>query len=154
MTDTAAASTKQKRLVYAPASELDRWGCHPLGAVDILDLRDRRVGVLDGVVFERPENRPAYIVVASGNRSGRVLVPVGDAWFDDTERAIRIDLDRRERVPFDPAEFARMTLADADEYERRVLAACCPEVGFHRDGRPDYARQEQFKCPAWLRPEA
>ena len=47
-----------------------------------------------------------------------------------------------------------MTPAEADEYERRVLATCCPEIGFHRDGRPNYARLQQFRCPVWLRPDA
>jgi hypothetical protein len=35
-----------------------------------------------------------------------------------------------------------------------VLAECCPEVGFHRDGRPDYARLQRFTCRDWLRPPA
>jgi hypothetical protein len=45
-----------------------------------------------------------------------------------------------------------MTHEQAEEYERRVLAACCPEVGIHRNGQPDYARYDLFKCPEWLRP--
>lgn len=76
---------------------------------------------------------------------------VGDAWFDETARAVRLDAPRRERMPFDPDEFERMSPEQADEYERRVLAACCPEVGLHRDGRPDYARHALFTCPQWLR---
>jgi hypothetical protein len=148
-------SADDRRLVYVRAADLDRWQCRPLGTIDVLDLKDRPVGQLDGIVIDRDENLPAYLVIAG--RGGEApenwfLVPVGDAWFDDTERAIRIDAPRRERIPFDPDEFERMTAAQADEYERRVLAACCPEVGFHRDGRPDYARLQQFKCPVWLRP--
>ena len=37
------------------------------------------------------------------------------------------------------------------EYERHVLAQCCPEVGLHRDGTPAYGRQKSFQCPTWLR---
>lgn len=118
-----------------------------------MDLKDRRIGHLDGIVLDRRENRPAYLAIAASNRK-RFLVPVGDVWFDDTERAVRIDAPARERSPFDPDEFARMTAEQADEYERRVLAECCPEVGFHRDGRPDYARLQRFTCPDWLRPPA
>ena len=44
-----------------------------------------------------------------------------------------------------------MTPAQADEFERHVLARCCPEVGFHLDGSPDYARLRRFTCPVWLR---
>jgi hypothetical protein len=84
-------------------------------------------------------------------RQNWFLVPVGDAWFDETARAVRVDAPARERIPLDPQEFERMTPEQADEYERCVLATCCPEVGFHRDGRPDYARLQQFKCPVWLR---
>jgi hypothetical protein len=50
-------------------------------------------------------------------------------------------------VPFDPDEFDRMTAEDAEEYERRVLAQCCPEIGLHRDGTPDDARLAAFQCP-------
>jgi hypothetical protein len=145
------------RLVYAPADEFDRWHCRPLGTIDVLDLRDRQSGHLDGLVIDRVEDRPIFLVVAK-HRDAAVqpphwfLVPVGDAWFDETERAIRIDANRRERVRFNPSEFEQMTPGQADEYERHVLAECCPEVGFHRDGRPDYARLSQFTCPTWLRP--
>ena len=117
------------------------------------------MGKLDGIVVDRDENRPVYLVLAAADSSGQqtntkpwFLVPVGDAWFDETERAIRIDAPKRERISFDPVVFERMTPAQADEYERRVLAGCCPEVGFHRDGRPNYARLQQFTCPSWLRP--
>ena len=154
----AAASSDLRRLVYVPAADLARWRRRPLGSIDILDLKDRRMGRLTGIVVDRYENRPMYLVIdgregADEQARHLFLVPVGDAWFDDTGRAIRIDAPRRERIPFDPDEFEHMTPEQADEYERRVLATCCPEVGFHRDGRPDYARLERFKCPAWLRPD-
>jgi PRC-barrel domain len=145
-----------RRLVYASAADLDRWQCRPLGAIEIEDLKDQPVGHLDGILIDRRENRPMYLVVrrhgTSGQKPQRFLVPVGDAWFDDTERAVRIDAGRH-RIPFDSDELERMTPDQADQYERRVLAACCPEIGFHRDGRPDYERLQQFKCPVWLRPE-
>jgi diketogulonate reductase-like aldo/keto reductase len=154
--DMTGDSGENRRLVYVQAADLDRWQCFPLVTIDILDLEDRRVGQLDGLVIGRPENRPIYLVIASRRgantkRLTRFLVPVGDAWVDDTERAVRIDVPTRERIPFDPEALERMTPEQADEYERKVLATCCPEVGFHRDGRPDYARLRQFKCPAWLR---
>ena len=152
-----AGSPDLRRLVYVPADDLDRWQCRPLGSVDILDLKDRRMGRLNGIVVDRHENRPIFLVIDGGDSKEqqaqhRFLVPVGDAWFDDTQRAVRIDAPRWERIPFGPDEFERMTPEQADEYERRVLATCCPEVGFHRDGRPDYARLERFTCPVWLRP--
>jgi hypothetical protein len=144
------ASADDRRLAYVKAEDFDRWQCRPLGTIDVLDLRDRRVGHLDGVIIDLETQRPVYIAVRRATDA--FLVPVGDAWFDDTERAIRIDASRRERVRFDPEAFERMSREEADEYERRVLANCCPEVGFHRDGSPDYARQALFQCPAWLQP--
>jgi hypothetical protein len=65
-----------------------------------------------------------------------LLLPV-EVRLWDLARAIRMDAPKRERLPFDPDEFERMTPEQADQYERRVLGACCPEVGFHRDGSPD-----------------
>ena len=157
--DSASATdrTTGRRLVYVQAADLDRWGCRPFETIDILDLHDRPAGHLEGIVVDRTENRPMYLVVAKGRGTAhrgpnRFLVPVGDAWFDETARAVRIDAPARHRTPFDPDEFERMTPQQADEYERRVLATCCPEIGFHRDGRPDYERLPQFKCPVWLRP--
>jgi hypothetical protein len=138
------------------AADLDRWGCRPFETIDILDLHDRPAGHLEGIVIDRREKRPMYLVAARGRgvahqRPNRFLVPVGDAWFDETARAVRIDVPARQRIPFDPDEFERMTPQQADEYERRVLATCCPEIGFHRDGRPDYEPLRQFTCPVWLR---
>jgi hypothetical protein len=148
--------TTGRRLVHLQAADLDRWGCRPFETIDILDLHDRPAGQLGGIVIDRGENRPMYLVVARGRgaaqqRPNRFLVPVGDAWFDDTARAVRIDVPARQRIPFDPDEFERMTPQQADDYERRVLATCCPEIGFHRDGRPDYGPLQQFTCPVWLR---
>ena len=149
--------TDNRRLAYVRAADLDRFQCRPFPTIDILDLQDRPTGHLEGIVIDRRENRPIYLVVATQRgaahqRPNGFLVPVGDAWFDETARAVRIDMPARQRIPFDPDEFERMTPQQADEYERRVLASCCPEIGFHRDGRPDYERLSRFKCPVWLRP--
>jgi hypothetical protein len=153
---SATDRTTGRRLVHVQAADLDRWGCRPFETIDILDLQDRPTGHLEGIVIDRREDRPMYLVArhrgAAHQRSNWFLVPVGDAWFDETARAVRIDVPARQRIPFDPDEFERMTPQQADEYERRVLATCCPEIGFHRDGRPDYERLQQFKCPVWLRP--
>jgi hypothetical protein len=154
--ESATDRTTGRRLVYVQAADLDRWGCRLFETIDILDLHDRPAGHLEGIVIDRGENRPMYLVVARGRgeaqqRPNWFLVPVGDAWFDETARAVRIDVPARQRIPFDPDEFERMTAQQADDYERRVLATCCPEIGFHRDGRPDYERLQQFTCPVWLR---
>jgi hypothetical protein len=157
--DSASATdrTTDRRLVYVQAADLDRWGCRPFETIDILDLQDRPTGHLEGIVIDRGENQPMYLVVARRRAAVHqqpnwFLVPVGDAWFDETARTVRIDVPARQRIPFDPDEFERMTPQQADEYERRVLATCCPEIGFHHDGRPDYERLQQFTCPIWLRP--
>jgi hypothetical protein len=148
-----------RSLSYVAAADLDRFGCRPLGQVDVLDLTDRRAGHLDGIIVDRRQNNPIFLVVAEDvgeraapRRGTRMLIPVGDAWFDDTERVVRIDAPGAHRITFDLGAFERMTTEEADEFERRVLAVCCPEVGFHRDGRPDYERLKRFRCPAWLRP--
>ena len=56
-------------------------------------LRDNRVGRVDGLILDGQEDRPLFLVVRRNTGTPqRFLVPVGDAWFDDTERAIRIDV--------------------------------------------------------------
>jgi hypothetical protein len=148
-----ARTATNRRLVYARAEDLEEWNCRPLEAIQVLDLRDRAVGRFDGVILDAHAERPLYIVVRSNGTPSWFLVPVGDAWFDDTERAIRVDVARRksEAMVFDPDAFARMTPEEAIEYERHVLGTCCPEVGLHRDGTPDYSKVAAFQCPAWLK---
>jgi hypothetical protein len=148
-------TNRNQRLVYVKAADLDRWECRPIEAIEVLDLKDRPFGNLDGIVIERETNRPIYIAIgrtADDDRPERFLVPVGDVWFDETQRVVRIDAPRKDRIPFDPDEFERMSPQQADEYERRVLATCCPEVEFHRDSRPDYTSDKLFSWPRWLRP--
>ena len=146
---------RDRRLAFVKAEDLELWRCRPLGTVDVLDLKDRRVGRFEGLVLDSLADRPLYIVVGSDSPKGSkaFLVPLGDAWFDDTERAIRIDVKpgSGEAPPFDAHAFERMTADEAAEFERRVLGECCPEVGLHRDGTPDYERSARFQCPSWLR---
>jgi len=148
---------RDRRLVFVKAVDLELWRCRPIGAIDVLDLRDRRVGHFEGIILDAQADRPVFLVIGREVRNGsqRFLVPVGEVWFDQTARALRIDMDlRRDAPPFDPDEFESMTAEEAEQYERRVLGHCCPEVGVHRDGTPDYERLSRFHCPTWLRTPA
>jgi hypothetical protein len=147
-----AKTESSRRLLYINGADLELWGCRSFETVDVLDLKDRKVGRFDGLVIDQAAGEPRFIVVRHTPKW--FLVPVGDAWFDQTERAIRIDTNLRRRgdaIPFNPDEFNRMTEDEARDYEMRVLAQCCPEVGLHRDGTPDYSRLAAFQCPAWIR---
>jgi hypothetical protein len=144
-----------RRLAFVKGEDLELWRCRPIGSIAVLDLRDHRVGGVDGLILDVLEERPLFLVVRRDKGAPqRFLVPIGDAWFDDTERAIRIDVGPRSRevTPFHRDAFERMSEDEAAEFERTVLGRCCPEVGFHRDGRPNYAKSSAFQCPAWLRP--
>jgi hypothetical protein len=153
-----AETQLQRRLIFVKAQDLDVWRCRPLGAIDVLDVKDQRVGHLDGLLFDAKADRPLFLVIRSAAAKGEhwFLVPVGDAWFDQTARAIRVDAELRagEAPSFNPDAFEKLSHVEAEEFERRVLAECCPEVGLHRDGTPDYSRARSFDCPAWLRPPA
>jgi hypothetical protein len=148
--------TADRRLVFVKAEDLDVWRCRPLGTVDVLDLKDRRIGRFDGLLFDAQADRPLFLVIrrTAGRGSPWFLVPVGDAWFDQTARAIRVDTNPRgiEAPAFNPETFEKMSREEAEEFERRVMAECCPEVGLHRGGTPDYEHAASFQCPAWLRP--
>jgi hypothetical protein len=147
----------QRRLVFVKADDLDVWRCRPLGAIEVLDLKDHVVGRLDGLLFDAKADRPLFLVIRRAGKDGRwFLVPVGEAWFDQTARAIRIDEKPRasDAPVFSPGAFERMSHQQAEEFEGRVLAACCPEVTLHHDRVPDYSRTRSFECPAWLRPAA
>lgn len=144
--------TRERRLVYVRSADMELWSCRPIGMVDVLDLRDRRVGRFDGLIVDAQKRQPLFVVIRrEGAGSAWFLAPVGDGWFDQTARAIRIDVKLRNAPSFDPAEFERMTPEEASAYERKILAECCPEVGLHRDGTPDYERHPVFTCPSWLR---
>jgi hypothetical protein len=146
------------RLVYVEALDLELWRCRPLGTIHVLDLRDLRVGHFDGLIIDARADRPLYLVIRTdeGKQPERFLVPVGDAWFDDTERAIRIDAKSRSREAsrFDLEQFNRMSPDEAAAFELELLGRCCPEVGVHRDGTPKYDQHSLFECPSWLRPGA
>jgi hypothetical protein len=154
------AEQRTRRLLFVRAADLELWRCRPIGEIDVLDLHDHHVGRFDGLIVDALEDRPLFLVIRRGRErkapAGRFLIPVGDAWFDESERAVRIDVKpgSREAPRFDPDEFDRMSEAEAADYERKVLAECCPEVGLHRDGTPDYARLSAFQCPSWLRSPA
>lgn len=148
------AQTQTGRLVYVKPADMAIWDCRPLEAVEVLDLQERKVGRLGGLILDAHAHDPRFIVVerALGKGHKWFVVPVGDAWFDETERAIRIDVNlRRDALPFDPDEFAAMTPEQAASWELAVLGNCCPEVGVHKDGTPDYTKLANFQCPAWLR---
>ena len=151
------AEQQQRHLTFVKTDDLELWRCRPIGTVPVMDLRDSPVGQVDGLILEIVEDRPLFLVVRrDGEPAQRFLVPIGDAWFDDTEHAIRIDLSSgsREIPPFDPEAFERMSHEAAARFEGSVLGRCCPEVGFHPDGTPNYARLAAFQCPSWLRPPA
>jgi hypothetical protein len=149
------AEQRQRRLVFVKAADLELWRCRPIGTIDVLDVKDRRVGHIDGLIVDVLADRPLFLVIRRDTKPPRwLLVPVGEAWFDDTEHAVRIDAQRvgpGGRARFDPDEFDRMSGAEAADYERKVLALCCPELGLHRNGTPNYARLSAFRCPNWLR---
>ena len=50
-----------RSLSYVAAADLDRFGCRPLGQVDVLDLTDRRAGHLDGIIVDRRQNNPIFL---------------------------------------------------------------------------------------------
>jgi hypothetical protein len=145
---------RPRRLVFVKTADLELWRCRPVGAVQVLDLKDRRIGRIDGLILDAHHDRPLFIVVGRDDlRPKRFLVPVGDAWFDETARAVRVDVrpGGHDAPAFDAGAFDRMSDVEAADFERRVLAQCCPEVGVHRDGTVDYGRLEAFRCPSWLR---
>jgi hypothetical protein len=146
----------RRRLAFVRAADLELWRCRPIGTIPVMDLRDRRVGQVDGLILDVVEDRPLFLVVCRNDAPRRFLVPIGDAWFDESERAIRIDIrpGSRDAPPFDPDAFERMSADEAAAFELSVLGQCCPEVGVHRDGRPDYGKLSAFQCPSWLRAPA
>ena len=88
--------TSSRRLVYAKAADLELWHCRPLGNIKILDLKDRVAGHLNGILLDAETKRPLFLVIERDRSAGQCfLAPVGESWFDQTERAIRIDIDRR-----------------------------------------------------------
>jgi hypothetical protein len=150
-----ATTNQDRRLVYVKAEDLEQWNCRPIGATPVMDLKDHTVGRIDGLMIESPAEQPRFLVIFRDDSKSRerFLVPVNDAWFDETQRAVRIDVTLRRSAlqQFDLDRFERMSGAEAAEFERRILKQCCPEVPIKTDTTPDYPASKSFKCPAWVR---
>ncbi len=139
-------------LRYAQPPDLGP-ACRPLPRVDIVNTRDERVGVFDGILLSATSDNPLFLVFQRHHTTDRHLIPIGEAWLDPTARVIRVDpADVDAATPFELAEFERMTPVEVLAFERRVLASCCPEVLRGRDA-PDYDTAPRFRCPDWLRAE-
>src|SRR5690606_22342421 len=122
--------------------------CRSLPPVDVLNLRDERVGQFDGLLLSAASDEPRYLVLRRDDGPNeRRLIPIGSAWFDQTTEAVRVDeADVRAAERFDLGEFERMKPAEVMAFERRVLASCCPEV-LRDAGPPAYDSADRFRCP-------
>ena len=152
MRDVAAGH----RLVYVAADDLEQWHCRPIGAIPVLDLKDRRVGAIEGLIIETPSEQPRYLVIGREHTTGResFLVPVNDGWFDQTARAVRIDAARGEVPRIEREQFERMSPDEAEAFEWQVLKQCCPEVAVTDREAPDYDASKSFACPPWIRDQS
>jgi len=121
--------------------------------VDILNTRDERVGVFDGIFLSATSDTPLFLVFQHETTTERRLIPIGSAWLDPTAKVIRVDpADVDGATPFELSEFERMSPTEVLAFERRVLASCCPEV-LRGSGPPDYETAARFRCPDWLSAE-
>jgi len=122
--------------------------CRPIGRVDVFDLDDRRVGKFDGLLLDTAENVPRYLVIRKSHDDEVrwTVVPVGNAWFDETRRAMRVDAERP--VSFDPVDVERLSSPEAHSFESDLLRQCCPE---ELHGTEIAYSGASFRCPAWLR---
>ncbi len=140
-------------LRYAQPPDLGP-SCRPLPRVDVLNIRDDRVGTFDGLLLAARSDSSLYMVLQRNGSDGeRRLIPIGSAWFDQTTEVIRVDDDDdvEGSSPFDLRAFEHMTPQEVTAFERSVLASCCP--GVLRDGgAPKYDTASQFRCPDWLKP--
>ncbi len=139
-------------LRYAQPPDLGP-ACRPLPRVDILNTRDERVGVFDGILLSATSDKPLFLVLQRETTTERRLIPIGSAWLDPTAKVIRVDpADVDGATPFELSEFERMSPTEVLAFERRVLASCCPEV-LRGSGPPDYETAARFRCPDWLSAE-
>ena len=137
-------------LRYAQPPDLGPAGRY-IPRVGILNTRDERVGAFDGVLLSATSDNPLFLVLQLNDTSERRLIPIGSAWFDQTAEVIRVDEEDVDRAtPFERAEFERMSPTEVLDFERRVLASCCPEV-LRGTAPPGYDTASQFQCPDWLR---
>ncbi len=144
------STADQPSLRYAQPPDLGP-SCRQVPRVDVLNTRDERVGAFDGLLLSGESDMPLYLVLQLAEGREKRLVPIGSAWFDQTTNVIRVsDTDVETASGFDAAAFERMTPAEVIEFERRVLASCCPEV-LRGSDPPEYGTAERFQCPDWLR---
>jgi hypothetical protein len=63
-----AEGAVRRRLEYVKADDLERWNCRQIGAIPVLDLKDRPVGRIDGLIIESPASQPRFLVIRRDNR--------------------------------------------------------------------------------------
>jgi hypothetical protein len=69
-------------LRYAQPPDLGP-SCRPVPRVDVLNTRDQRVGVFDGLLLSAISDSPLFLVLLGGDADGqRRLIPIGSGWFD------------------------------------------------------------------------
>jgi ferritin-like metal-binding protein YciE len=119
-----SAPPRSARLRYVAADKLDHHRLSDSAHLHVRNDAEDALGVFDGLIVD-PDARPRYIVVhARGVLGGhRYLLPVGHVRFDESARALRVDLAKEvaDLYPaFDRESFATMTDVEWQGYEQRV----------------------------------
>jgi hypothetical protein len=95
--------------------------------LDVINRHGDDLGELDGFLVDADTGRPRYVVIDSGGwfHSRRFAVPVSQAHYDPSERAMRLDLDRDtiNRFPAFDDRFDEWTSDRWQQYDQGVTRA-------------------------------
>ncbi len=147
------AQATERQLRFIDAESLRGWTT-TLEDVPVMSLKDEVLAGLDGLLVGE-DDRPLYLAVATrGEPRRRYLLPIGTTWFDETTGVVRTDADSQTLATypeFDPRRYQQMSSEESWTYEKKVLAACCPETLAQGGSRLEHYNRRSFRDPGWLK---
>ena len=154
MTSTQYSS----RLRFVDAGKLQD-GDVELDHLPVYGWGREKLGHLDGFILDVGRGAVQYAVVHGGGwfDSKRFLLPIGHIdRFDTENKELMTDVSQeaiRLFPDFDKDRFLAMSDEDLQEFERRTIAACCPDEVIVEEVVWIHDESSHYREPSWWRPE-
>jgi hypothetical protein len=108
-----------------------------------------KLGNVEGVILDRRDARPFYLVVGAGSWFGHkhFLLPVGHVSVAGDSFVANLTKARVKRFPgFDLEKFQTLSDDELQQMEQRLTSACCPDDVVIADV---WESREHYRYPTW-----